>query len=96
MIDGLCCNFQPCDSADAQEPATQEEEESTHELVDINNGMCYSGQHLFKKMLFRFQNTHMILVYCSNSSGLGVLIEISVDFTAKLMLTCLHIFQKSQ
>lgn len=42
MIDGLCCNFQPCDAANVQEPAAQEKEDSTHELLDSNNGTCYS------------------------------------------------------
>uniref|UniRef100_A0A671YPR3 PH and SEC7 domain-containing protein 3-like n=1 Tax=Sparus aurata TaxID=8175 RepID=A0A671YPR3_SPAAU len=37
MIDGLCCNFQPCDAADVQEPTAQEQEDSTHELLDSNN-----------------------------------------------------------
>lgn len=43
--DGLCCNFQPCDAADVQEPTAQEKEDSTHELLDSNNGTCYSEQH---------------------------------------------------
>lgn len=46
VIDGLCCNFQPCDAVDVQEPATQEKEESTHELLDGNNGTYYSVQHV--------------------------------------------------
>ncbi len=41
MIDGLCCNFQPCDAADVQEPTAQEKEDSTHELLDKNNGTWY-------------------------------------------------------
>lgn len=40
-IDGLCCNFQPCDAADVQEPTTQEKEDSTHEQLDGNNGTYY-------------------------------------------------------
>lgn len=47
MIDGLCCNFQPCDAVDVLEPATQEEDDSTHTLLkSCNNGTYYSLQHL--------------------------------------------------
>ena len=52
--DGLCCNFQPCDAAEGQEPTTQEKEESTHELVDSNNGAYYSKQHIKTMFFFLF------------------------------------------
>lgn len=48
MIDGLCCNFQPCDAVDVQEAAAQEKEEpTTHELVDDNKGTYYSALNIF-------------------------------------------------
>lgn len=45
MIDGLCCNFQPCDAADVQELPSQEREDPTHELLDSNNGTYNSERH---------------------------------------------------
>ncbi|KAI3361802.1 hypothetical protein L3Q82_002144 [Scortum barcoo] len=34
MTGGLCCNFQPCDAADVQEPSTQEKEDCTPGLLE--------------------------------------------------------------
>lgn len=36
----LCCNFQPCDAADAQQSTAQEKEHSPHELLPGDNGTC--------------------------------------------------------
>lgn len=47
MINRLCCNFQPCDAADVQDPTAQEKEDPTHTLLDCNNGMCYLEQHFY-------------------------------------------------
>lgn len=41
VISRLCCNFQPCDAADVQEPTAQEKEPSPHELLLFDNGTCY-------------------------------------------------------
>lgn len=38
VISRLCCNFQPCDAADVQEPTAQEKESSPHELLLCDNG----------------------------------------------------------
>lgn len=38
VISRLCCNFQPCDAADVQEPTAQEKERSPHELLHCDNG----------------------------------------------------------
>lgn len=37
MLNGVCCNFQPCDSADVKELKT-EKKDSAHEQFGTNNG----------------------------------------------------------
>lgn len=46
VISHLCCNFQPCDAADVQEPTAQEKERSPHELLLSDNGTC-DPEHAF-------------------------------------------------
>lgn len=70
MIDGLCCNFQPCDAADVQEPTAQKQEDSTHELLDSNNGTCCSEQHLNQALnaIFFFHLFLSLIIQMTDSS----------------------------
>ena len=55
-VNPLCCNFQPCDAADVQEPTAQEKEDSAHELVESTNGMCFPFVALACKRIFFIRN----------------------------------------
>lgn len=46
VITRLCCNFQPCDAADAQEPRAQEEERSPQELLLGDSGTSQAQRTL--------------------------------------------------
>lgn len=43
MLSSLCCNFQPCDAADENEPTKQEKEDTASEQSESNTGMYRSS-----------------------------------------------------
>lgn len=52
----LCCNFQPCDAADAQQSTAQEKEHSPHELPPCDNGTCHA------ELAFSLSSVHLGVV----------------------------------
>lgn len=56
MINRLCCNFQPCDAADVQDPAAQEKEDSAHTRSECNNGMCYLKLYFHPESQYLFSS----------------------------------------